>query len=71
MSAGTAVMAEKTRTIRISPEALRVAQIASGYTGESVADYICRILIERGNEDIERLHAERHKQPPHKPKGKG
>lgn len=56
---------KKTTPIRLSEEAIRVARIASGYTGESVAEYASRIVIERGNDDIERLHAQR------QPKGKG
>ncbi len=49
---------EKTTPVRISDEAIRWARIASGYTGESMAEYVSRIVAERGRQDAERLHAE-------------
>ena len=57
----------KTRPVRLSEEAIRWAHIASGYTGESMADYASRIIVERGKLDADRLHAETMK--PRKPKG--
>lgn len=42
--------------VRISDEAIRWARIASGYTGESVATYVSRIIVERAQQDAERLH---------------
>jgi hypothetical protein len=42
--------------IRLSAEAIRSARIASGYTGESVAEYASRVLAERGKEDADKLH---------------
>jgi hypothetical protein len=48
---------QKTSPVRITPEAVRWARIASGYTGESMAEYISRIVVERGKADVERLHA--------------
>jgi hypothetical protein len=44
--------------VRIGDEAIRWARIASGYTGESMADYITRIVEERAREDANQLHAE-------------
>jgi hypothetical protein len=49
--------APKTTPVRISEEAIKWARIASGYTGESMAEYISRTIVERGMEDAERLHA--------------
>jgi len=49
---------EKTTPIRVTDEAIRWARIASGYTGESVAEYASRVITERGHQDAERLHAE-------------
>ncbi len=50
---------QKTTPIRLSDAAVEVARIASGFTGESVAAYCSRVLVERGNEDIERLYEAR------------
>jgi hypothetical protein len=51
-------MARKTTPVRLTEEAVRWARIASGYTGESMAEYVSRITEERGKEDADRLHAE-------------
>ncbi|OJW20476.1 MAG: hypothetical protein BGO49_04505 [Planctomycetales bacterium 71-10] len=48
----------KTSTVRLTPESLKWAKIASGYTGESVAEYISRTIVETAQRDAERLHAE-------------
>ena len=50
--------APKTTPVRLSDEAIKWARIASGYTGESMAEYVSRIVAERSREDAERLHAE-------------
>jgi hypothetical protein len=49
--------AQKTSPVRLTEEAIRWARIASGYTGESMAEYVSRIVTERGRQDVERLHA--------------
>jgi hypothetical protein len=51
-------MAQKTTPVRLSDDAIRWARIASGYTGESMAEYVSRIVAERGKQDADRLHAE-------------
>jgi hypothetical protein len=51
-------VAQKTTPVRLSGEAIRWARIASGYTGESMAEYVSRIVEERAKEDAKRLHAE-------------
>ena len=51
-------MAQKTTPVRMSDEAVKWARIASGYTGESMAEYVSRIVAERGKLDADRLHAE-------------
>jgi len=51
-------VAQKTTPVRLSAEAIRWAKIASGYTGESMAEYVSRIVEERAREDADRLHAE-------------
>jgi hypothetical protein len=61
--------AEKTIPVRLTEEAIKWARIASGYTGESMADYVSRTIVERGKEDSDRMHADLHKPAP-KPKGK-
>jgi hypothetical protein len=62
MTEARPIMAEakgqKTTPVRLSDEAIKWARIASGYTGESMAEYVSRIAAERGKEDAERLHAE-------------
>jgi hypothetical protein len=50
--------AQKTTPVRLTDEAIRWARIASGYTGESVAEYVSRVMVERGREDADRLHAQ-------------
>ena len=49
---------QKTTPVRLSDDAIRWARIASGYTGESMAEYVSRIVSERGRHDAERLHSE-------------
>ena len=49
---------KKTMPVRLTEDALKWAKIASGYTGESAADYISRVVVERGKEDADRLHEE-------------
>jgi hypothetical protein len=48
----------KTTPVRLTNEAIRWARIASGYTGESMAEYVSRVVAEHGRQDAERLHAE-------------
>jgi hypothetical protein len=48
----------KTAAVRLTDDAQKWAKIASGYTGESVPDYISRVVVERGKADAARLHAE-------------
>jgi hypothetical protein len=50
--------AQKTTPVRLTDEAIRWARIASGYTGESMAEYVSRIVEEHARDDAERLHAE-------------
>ena len=50
--------APKTAPVRLTGEAIRIARIASGYSGESVAEYVSRIVVEAGQRDIERGIAE-------------
>lgn len=60
-SAGTVEMAKKapkTTPVRLTDEAIRWCRIASGYTGESMSEYLSRIAVERGREDADRLHAQ-------------
>ena len=45
-----------TMPVRITPEAIRLARIASGYTVETVSDYISRIVAERASTDVDTLH---------------
>lgn len=52
----------KNTPVRIDDEAIKWARIASGYTGESVTEYLSRIVAERGRADAELLHAETMKQ---------
>jgi hypothetical protein len=61
MSALLAHTMKKTTSVRVSDEALKLARIASGYTGESVAEYISRVVADQAKQDSERLHAEEFK----------
>jgi hypothetical protein len=49
--------AQKTTPVRLSDEAIKWARIASGYTGEAMSEYVSRVVVERGREDADRLHA--------------
>jgi hypothetical protein len=51
-------MPRKTTPVRLTEDAVKWARIASGYTGESMAEYVSRVVEERGKEDADRLHAE-------------
>lgn len=51
----------KSVPVRLTEEAMELAKIAAGYTGESMAEYVSRIVAERAAQDAERLHAERFK----------
>jgi hypothetical protein len=51
--------APKTAPIRVTVAAVDLARIASGYTGESVAEYVSRIVMERANIDVDELHGKR------------
>jgi hypothetical protein len=51
--------AQKSSPVRLTEEAIGWARIASGYTGESMTEYVSRIVVERGKEDAEKLHAEK------------
>jgi hypothetical protein len=76
---GTQVLAKnemslKTTPVRLSADAIRWARIASGYLGESMAEYVSRIVEEKSKEDAARLHAEAMKETeeksgPKRPKG--
>jgi hypothetical protein len=50
--------AQKSTPVRLTEEAVKWARIASGYTGESVVEYVSRIVAERGKQDADRLHSE-------------
>jgi len=50
--------AQKTTPVRLTAEAMKWARIASGYTGESLVEYVSRIVVERGQADADRLHSE-------------
>jgi hypothetical protein len=67
-------MSLKTSPVRLSAEAIRWARIASGYLGESMAEYVSRVVEEKSKEDAARLHVEamketQEKSEPKKPKG--
>jgi len=47
----------KDMPVRLTHEAIQWARIASGYTGESMAEYASRVVAERGKADAEELHA--------------
>jgi hypothetical protein len=51
--------AQKSSPVRLTEEAIGWARIASGYTGESMTEYVSRIVEERAKEDAARLHAEK------------
>jgi hypothetical protein len=60
-------MSLKTTPVRLSAEAIRWARIASGYLGESMAEYVSRIVEEKSKADAARLHAEAMKETEEKP----
>ena len=75
LDSGIALMARpkkaaKDSPVRLTEEAKKWARIASGYTGESMAEYVSRIVTERGKEDADRLHRQVAGSPtPRRPKG--
>jgi hypothetical protein len=50
--------AQKSSPVRLTEEAIKWARIASGYTGESMTEYVSRIVAEHAQGDVERLHAD-------------
>lgn len=60
---------QKTTPVRITDGAIKWARIASGYTGETMSDYVSRVVEERGREDADKLHAQASTDKPAKPKG--
>jgi hypothetical protein len=50
------VMDNELKPVRITEEALDLARIASSYTGETMSDYVSRIVAERSREDIDKGH---------------
>lgn len=64
-------MAKKT-PVRLSEQAYQYAQIASGYTGESLIQYVSRIVLERAKLDVDHYHDElkRREASASKPKGR-
>jgi hypothetical protein len=58
MGDGVVLVARKTANVRLTAESDRLAEIASGYTGESKADYVSRVVAEAARRDIARGHAE-------------
>jgi hypothetical protein len=69
VDSGMDLMGRKTTPVRLTEEAIRWARIASGYTGESMAEYVSRVVEERGKEDADRLHAEAKGSTTKPPKG--
>lgn len=59
----------KTTPVRLTADAIKWARIASGYTGESMAEYVSRIVAEHARADIARLHALATSEEPKKGKG--
>lgn len=51
--------APKSTPVRIADASLALARIASGYTGESVAEYVSRVIAEVASKDAERLHGQK------------
>jgi hypothetical protein len=60
---------QKTTPVRLTEDAIKWARIASGYTGESVSEYLSRIAVEKGQDDAERLHSQVKASKPSKVKG--
>jgi hypothetical protein len=53
---GVTLVTKKTANVRLSTEADRLAEIASGYTGESKAEYVSRVVAEAARRDITEGH---------------
>jgi hypothetical protein len=54
--AGAVLVAKATNNVRLTAEADRMAEIASGYAGESKSQYVSRVVIEAARRDIARGH---------------
>ncbi len=51
-------MAKKTIPVRITEGALKIAQAASGFSGETPGDWISALIELHGPAEVERLHKE-------------
>ena len=56
---GVASMPKKTTSVRLTDEAVELARIASGFTGESITEYVSRIILAQAKADVDRLYAEK------------
>lgn len=64
-----AVAKKKTTPVRLTDEAIKWARIASGYTGESMSEFVSRVVEEQGRLMVGKLHDEVMGEKP-QPKGK-
>jgi predicted DNA-binding protein len=60
--------AQKTTPVRLTDEAIKYARIASGFTSESMSEYVSRVVAERGKEDMDRFYAKEKGEKPFKGK---
>jgi hypothetical protein len=49
---GLAMAKRQDTSTKISPEALRIAKIVAAYHGESQAEYLSRIVLEKATEEL-------------------
>jgi predicted DNA-binding protein len=61
--------AQKTTPVRLTDEAIKYARIASGFTSESMSEYVSRVVTEKGKEDMDRFYAREKGEKPTKGKG--
>jgi hypothetical protein len=59
---------QKTTPVRLTDEAIKYARIASGFTSESMSEYVSRVVAERGKEDMDRFYAKEKGEKPSKGK---
>lgn len=48
----------KTVSVRLTEDAVKWAKIATGYTGEAMAEYVSRVVTEAAVSDADRLRSQ-------------
>lgn len=57
----------KSQSVKVGVDSLHLARIASGYTGETLMEYVTRVVADAARRDIEDQHAKYRAAQPDQP----